>query len=217
MKQILYVCQTEAAANAKFKELVAVHNAEVYAEQSNHQRRWLWLPNGVTYDVRTVNSDIRGMSYDKVIVDELAELDEEQRSFLKSRERPNMTNEQKFTGTNEQSMKSETPLSKFVQSSAEEKAEVMERVMDKAIEMQQAAQCTRRERKMKDESHLPVSEQSLVFRLRKRAEIRRQIPSRKSVEEGKPDRIADLLEEAADEIERLQGFIANAVADKLTR
>ena len=56
---------------------------------------------------------------------------------------------------------------------------------------------------MKDESHLPVAEQSLVFRLRKRAEIRRQISGRKSVEEGKPDRIADLLEEAADEIERL--------------
>jgi hypothetical protein len=56
---------------------------------------------------------------------------------------------------------------------------------------------------MKDESHLPVSEQSLVFRLRKRAEIRRQIQGRKSVEEGKPDRIADLLEEAANEIEKL--------------
>ena len=59
---------------------------------------------------------------------------------------------------------------------------------------------------MIDESHLPVSEQSLVFRLRKRAEIRRQIPSRLSVQEGKPDRIADLLEEAADEIERLQNL-----------
>jgi hypothetical protein len=57
---------------------------------------------------------------------------------------------------------------------------------------------------MIDESHLPVSEQSLVFRLRKRAEIRRQIPGRKSVEEGAADRIADLLEEAADEIERLK-------------
>jgi hypothetical protein len=54
-----------------------------------------------------------------------------------------------------------------------------------------------------DESHLPVSEQSLVFRLRKRAAIRRQIPSRKSVQEGAPDRIADLLDEAANEIERL--------------
>jgi len=54
---------------------------------------------------------------------------------------------------------------------------------------------------MKDESHLPVSEQSLVFRLRKRAEIRRQIPGRKSVEEGASDRIADLLEEAANKID----------------
>jgi len=57
--------------------------------------------------------------------------------------------------------------------------------------------------KINDESHLPVSEQSLVFRLRKRAEIRRQIPGRKSVEEGKSDRIADLLEESANEIEHL--------------
>ena len=46
----------------------------------------------------------------------------------------------------------------------------------------------------------------LVYRLRKRAEIRRQIPGRKSVEEGKPDRIADILEEAADEIERLREY-----------
>lgn len=58
---------------------------------------------------------------------------------------------------------------------------------------------------MKDESHLPVAEQSLVFRLRKRAEIRRQIQNRKSVQEGRPDRIADLLEEAADRIEQLEG------------
>jgi hypothetical protein len=41
----------------------------------------------------------------------------------------------------------------------------------------------------------------LVERLRKRAEIRRGIQSRKSVQEGKPDRIADLLEEAANAIE----------------
>jgi hypothetical protein len=61
---------------------------------------------------------------------------------------------------------------------------------------------------MKDESHLPIAEQSLVFRLRKRAEIRRNIKDRKSVQEGRPDRIADLLEEAADEIEKLQTTIA---------
>ena len=60
---------------------------------------------------------------------------------------------------------------------------------------------------MKDESHLPVAEQSLVFRLRKRAEIRRQIKDRKSVQEGAPDRIADLLEEAADEIEQQKSTI----------
>ena len=57
---------------------------------------------------------------------------------------------------------------------------------------------------MRDESHLPVEQQSLVFRLRKRAEIRRQIPGRLAVVEGKPDRIANLLDEAADEIERLE-------------
>lgn len=53
-----------------------------------------------------------------------------------------------------------------------------------------------------DESHLPYEQQSLVFRLLKRAEIRRQISSRKSVQEGKPDRLADLLEEAATELLR---------------
>jgi hypothetical protein len=47
-------------------------------------------------------------------------------------------------------------------------------------------------------------ENDIVYRLRKRAEIRRQISTRKSVQEGKPDRIADLLEEAANEIERLR-------------
>jgi hypothetical protein len=42
----------------------------------------------------------------------------------------------------------------------------------------------------------------LVYRLRKRAEIRKQIPDRKSVQEGQPDRISDLLEEAANELEK---------------
>jgi hypothetical protein len=51
-----------------------------------------------------------------------------------------------------------------------------------------------------------MNENDLVYRLRKRAEIRRQIPGRKSVEEGKPDRIADILEEAANEIERLREY-----------
>lgn len=48
---------------------------------------------------------------------------------------------------------------------------------------------------------------NLVERLRKRAEIRRQIQTRKSVQEGKPDRIADLLEEAAFRIETLESYI----------
>jgi hypothetical protein len=46
-------------------------------------------------------------------------------------------------------------------------------------------------------------QEDLVTRLKKRAEIRRQIPGRKSVQEGKPDRIAALLEEAAARIEDL--------------
>jgi hypothetical protein len=49
-----------------------------------------------------------------------------------------------------------------------------------------------------------MDEQDLVYRLRERARIRRQIPGRKSVVEGKADRIADLLEEAAREIEWLR-------------
>lgn len=51
---------------------------------------------------------------------------------------------------------------------------------------------------------MSLTEEDLVYRLRKRAEIRRQIPTRKSVQEGKSDRIADILEEAATEIERLR-------------
>jgi hypothetical protein len=47
----------------------------------------------------------------------------------------------------------------------------------------------------------------LVYRLRKRAEIRRNIPHRKSVQEGQPDRIADLLEEAANVIENQQELL----------
>lgn len=49
-----------------------------------------------------------------------------------------------------------------------------------------------------------MNENDLVYRLRKRAEIRRNIPSRKSVQNNEPDRIADLLEEAANRIEELE-------------
>ena len=68
---------------------------------------------------------------------------------------------------------------------------------------------------MEDESHLPVAQQSLLFRLRKRAEIRRQIPGRLAVTEGNPDKIANLLDEAADEIEKLEQTIANLVSARL--
>ena len=57
--------------------------------------------------------------------------------------------------------------------------------------------------------------EDLVYRLRKRAEIRRQITTRKSVQEGKNDRIADLLEESANEIETLRQTIASLVAARL--
>jgi hypothetical protein len=54
-----------------------------------------------------------------------------------------------------------------------------------------------------------MNNQDLVFRLRERARIRRQIPGRRSVQEGQPDRLSDLLEEAADEIERLKEINTN--------
>ena len=53
----------------------------------------------------------------------------------------------------------------------------------------------------------PIEEQTLVEKLRTRASIRRSIKDRKSVQEGKPDRIANLLDEAANEIERKDNII----------
>ncbi len=52
----------------------------------------------------------------------------------------------------------------------------------------------------------------LIYRLRKRAEIRRQIPSRKSVQEGSPDRLADLLDEAADALAKFEPPSSNEPA-----
>lgn len=51
-----------------------------------------------------------------------------------------------------------------------------------------------------------MEKEDLIIRLRKRSEIRRKISTRKSVQEGKPDRIADLLDEAAKEIEELRHY-----------
>lgn len=50
-------------------------------------------------------------------------------------------------------------------------------------------------------------EPNLQELLRTRASIRRQISTRKSVQEGKPDRVADLLEQAADKIDELEKCI----------
>jgi len=52
-----------------------------------------------------------------------------------------------------------------------------------------------------------MNENDIVYRLRKRAEIRRQISSRKSVQEGKPDRMSDLLDEAANDIDQLRKLV----------
>ena len=69
------------------------------------------------------------------------------------------------------------------------------------------------------EVYMSTKEESLVYRLRKRAEIRRNINSRKSVQEGKADRISDLLEEAADKIDGLESIIENTdnLVDSLNR
>jgi hypothetical protein len=52
-----------------------------------------------------------------------------------------------------------------------------------------------------------MTEDDLIYRLLKRAEIRRQISTRKSVQEGKADRISDLLEEAARELTTLRNQV----------
>jgi len=54
------------------------------------------------------------------------------------------------------------------------------------------------------------SHADLVYRLQTRAHIRRQISTRKSVQENKPDRIADLLEEAALRIQQLEAALQGA-------
>ena len=51
--------------------------------------------------------------------------------------------------------------------------------------------------------------EDIVDLLRERARIRRQIPTRKSVQENKPDRLSSLLEDAANEISQLRDKISN--------
>ena len=61
----------------------------------------------------------------------------------------------------------------------------------------------------------PLEEQTLVERLRIRASIRRNNTERKSVQEGQPDRISDLLEEAADGFEYISGCFRAAEIEGL--
>jgi hypothetical protein len=54
---------------------------------------------------------------------------------------------------------------------------------------------------------LTPAQQDLVERLKIRAAIRRQAKDRKSAEREEPDRLADLLDEAAGEILHLRGRV----------
>ena len=57
--------------------------------------------------------------------------------------------------------------------------------------------------------------EEIVKDLRTRAEIRRNAKGRKSVEEGKPDRLAAQLDEAADAIESLLTTIQEFLDEEL--
>lgn len=57
--------------------------------------------------------------------------------------------------------------------------------------------------------------EDLVQRLRKRAEIRRQITTRKSVQNNEPDRISDLLEEAADQLAKYKQVLESIANERV--
>jgi hypothetical protein len=58
-----------------------------------------------------------------------------------------------------------------------------------------------------DESDLLYEDQSLVYRLKKRAEIRKSSTTRKSLQRGETDRLSELLEEAALRILHLESEV----------
>lgn len=74
-----------------------------------------------------------------------------------------------------------------------ERCEHLEAIVDACVTSDYRVECVYDELFPVDTPY----EETLDYRLRTRAEIRRQIKSRKSVQEGAPDRISDLLEEAA--------------------
>jgi len=47
----------------------------------------------------------------------------------------------------------------------------------------------------------------LVYRLLKRAEIRQSLTTRKSIQENKPDRISEILQESAQELHKLRELL----------
>ena len=61
----------------------------------------------------------------------------------------------------------------------------------------------------------PLNPYDLVVRLRKRAEIRRQITTRKSVQNNEPDRISDLLEEAADQLAKYKQVLESIANEQV--
>ena len=63
---------------------------------------------------------------------------------------------------------------------------------------------------MNAHEHAMSEQRKLADECAERARIRRQIPTRKSVQEGAPDRIADLLERCATALLNVQDFSAMA-------
>lgn len=66
---------------------------------------------------------------------------------------------------------------------------------------------------IKEKVMLISQAESIAENMRKRAEIRRNIVTRKSVQEGKSDRIADLCEQGADIIHRLISELTKSKID----
>lgn len=60
-----------------------------------------------------------------------------------------------------------------------------------------------------------MNTEDIVYRLRKRAEIRRSITTRKSVQENQPDRIAELLDEAADKISTYEQVLQSIANERI--
>lgn len=67
----------------------------------------------------------------------------------------------------------------------------------------------------RDEAPTPSIDE-LIACLKERSRIRRQIPTRKSVQNGEADRIADLLDEAAATLESVRDALREPTEEMLT-